>query len=209
MADRSIDIFADLTNRSFVASAKGGSKSSPFGSPFHQDKLYLNVQPLNVDAAGSANSAPYSIVDAANFALTILITKTDGTTLVGPITTFTPNGLAKLGSLDLNTAAMVTAFSSPSTASIDAYVYFQFDDGANTKITIRGDFAIKRTYITTGTPTELPLPTYMTRDECIALFVRFAGNPPGSSITLPDSTSTYNLILKCNTDGSNASDASN
>jgi hypothetical protein len=208
VAETASDIFVDLTNRSFVASAKGGSKVGPFSSPFHQDKFYLNVQPITADP-GSTSSAPFKVVDAANFSLTILITKTDGTTLVGPITTFTPNGLAKLGSLDLNTAAMATAFTSPSTTSVDAYVYFQFDDGSNTKITIKGDFSIKRTYITTGTPTEQPLATYLTRDECIALFVRFAGNPAGSSITLPDSTSTYNLILKCNTDGSNASDASN
>lgn len=202
-----VDIFADLTNARFVASIKGGSPKA-FVSPFHQDKLYLSVQPIDYDSSGAASSNPYEILDGAAFSLSILVTTTAGATLAGPSTSWAVDGTAKVGSVDLNTAAMVTAFTNPATLSVDAYIYFQFDDGANRKTTIQGNFRILRSYLTSGTPSELPIASYLTREECLELFVRWSENEPGKGITLKDSTSTYETILKCNTDGSNASDAS-
>lgn len=197
------EVFADLSNRKFVASVKGGSeKANPISSPFHQDKLYLSVQPIEYDSSGAVSSDPYSELDGSAFALSVLITKTDGTTLAGPATTWTPDGNAKVGSIDLNTAAMVTAFTSSSTLTVDAYVFMQFDDGANRKTTIQASLTIKRSYITSGTPSELPLSSYLTREECIALFLKFSGNPPGSTLTLPSPSGAYKVIVGANDDGS-------
>lgn len=196
------DVFIDLTNRKFVASTKGGDRTTAFASPFHQDKLYLNVQPLDYDSGGAQTSAPYAVLDAAGFSLSILVTKTDGTVLAGPMSTWAVNGTAKLGSIDLNTAAMVTAFTVGTVLQLDAYIYFQFDDGANRKTTIKGDLTILRSYLTSGTPSELPLASYLTREECIAIFVKFAGNPNGSTITLPSPSGAYSVVVAANNDGS-------
>jgi hypothetical protein len=208
VAETAIQIFADLTNRRLVASTKGSAekKIDQPNPPFHQDKLYFSVQPLIINASGG-DSAPYSLPDAANYSVTVLIVKaSDGTTLAGPMSSWTVDGTAKAGSIDLNTAAMATAIAATPTG-ISALIQFQFDDGANVKTTLEQTLAIRRTYITAGTPSELPVASYLTREECIALFVKFSGNPLGASITLRDATDTYDLILKCNTDGSNASDA--
>lgn len=201
-----IPIFADLTNRKFVANSSGSSDAF-FASPFHQDKLCLSVQALKIDPSGSRSAAPYAIVDCSGWAVTVLVTKIDGTVLAGPTVIATADGTAISGSIDLNTAAMVTAFTSSATLSIDAAIYIQFDDGSSNKTTIKGTFTILRSYITSGTPSELPLTSYMSRDEMLAMFVRWSGNAPGKAITLRDSTDTYDLILQCNSDGSNASDA--
>lgn len=196
-----VQVFADLMTQRLVASAKGGGDLS-FASPFHQDKLYLSVQPLDYDSSGAATSNPYTILDGAAFSLSVLVTKTDGTTLAGPASSWGVDGYAKIGSIDLNTAAMVTAFTSPSVLTLDAYVYFQFDDGANRKTTIRADLTILRSYLTSGTPSELPIASYLTREEQLALFVRFSGNPNGSTITLPSPSGAYKVIVSANDDGS-------
>lgn len=200
-----VDIFADLTNRKLVASSKGGSPK-PLASPFHQDRLYLSIQPLDYSSTGAQSSSPYEILDGANYSLSVLVTKTDGTTLAGPATSWTPDGMAKIGSIDLNTAAMVTAFTSGSTLEVAGYIFLQFDDGANRKTTIQADITIKRSYLTGGTPSELPLTSYLTREECIALFVKFSGNANGATITLPSPDGVYKVILGANNDGSDRSD---
>jgi hypothetical protein len=202
-----IPIFADLTNRKFVANSFG-SADAFFASPFHQDKMCLSVQTLMIDPSGVRSSNPYSIVDCSGWAVTVLIVKTaDGTTLAGPAVLGTVDGTAIAGSVDLNTAAMATAFTSGSTTSVDATVYIQFDDGSSNKTTIKYPLTILRSLITSGTPSELPLDSYWTRDEINALFVRWSGNAPGKAITLVDDNNVYQTILKANTDGSNASDA--
>jgi hypothetical protein len=195
-----VDVFADLTNRIFVQSPKGMSPKS-FARPFHQDKLYFSVQPLEAFPLGGQTSTPYAILDGAGFTLSVLVTKTDGTVLAGPATTWTPDEYAKVGSIDLNTAAMVTAFTSSSVLELPAYIYFQFDDGASRKTTLRADLTINRSYLTSGTPSELPLPSYLTREESIALFVRYFGNPNGSTITIPSPDGTKTTVIGTNDDG--------
>jgi hypothetical protein len=194
-------IYADLTNRIFVASSRGGAPKA-FANPFHQDKLYLSIQPLASDPSGAQSSTPFQVLDGAGYSLTVLIVKrSDGSTLAGPVTSWTPDGTAKAGSIDLNTVAMASAFSG-STASVSAWVQMLFDDGANQKVTLQSDLTINRTYITAGIPSELPTTSYLTREECLALFVKFAGNPNGSTITLPSPAGTYSVVLVANDDGS-------
>jgi hypothetical protein len=210
VATTATKVFADLTNVQFVASTKGtGPKTSPVSSPFHQDKLYLSIQPLVVEPSGSQTQNPYQVLDASGYSITVLIITADAsaTTLAGPTVMASVDGTAMAGSVDLNTAAMATAFTSSATTSVDAKILVQIDNGSTQKITVSGTLTINRTYITGSTPSALPLPSYLTRDECIALFVKYAGNPPGASVTLTDSTSTYQTVWQCNSDGSNASDA--
>jgi hypothetical protein len=193
------DVFADLSSASFVASSKGGSDYS-FLDPFQYDKMYLRVQPLELTLDGAQTQNPYETLDAAAYAITAIVVTTGGTTLAGPTVISTPDGTAATGSIDLNTAATATAMSGQS--SISAYLQMSFDDGANRKVTIQTTLTIKKSYLTGSTPSELPLTTYLTRDECIALFVKFAGNPNGSTVTLPSDSGAYKVILGANDDGS-------
>lgn len=204
MVSSAIKVFADLTNSQLVASNKGSS-TKPFTDAFHQDKLYLSLQPLAIDPDGIQVSNPYQVLDGSAYAVTVLIVDSTGATLAGPTVFSALDGTARLGSVDLNTAAMVTAFTLAGTLSIDATAYLQFDDGANQKVTIKSPFTIYRSYITAGTPSQLPLASYMTRDEQMAMFVKYANNPDGASIELTNGA--YKLIVQCNSDGSNASDS--
>ena len=194
------DVFADLTSAAFVASSKGGSDYS-FLSPFQFDKLYLSVQPLELKSDEAQTLNPYETLDAAAFAITaIVVTVNGGTTLAGPTVISTPSGTAALGSIDLNTAAMATAMTGQT--SVTAYLQMSFDDGANRKVTIQGDLTIKKSYLTAGAPSELPLTTYPTWAEALAIFVRFANNPNGSTITLPSPSGAYSVVVAANDDGS-------
>ena len=199
-----VPIFADLTNKTLVQSSKGGAVK-PLANAFHQDMLCFSVQPLLIAPLGSQSSTPYEVVDASAFAVTALVTKTDGTTLAGPSTFATVDGTAVAGSIDLNTAAMATAFTSSSTLEVSAYLFLQINDGSTNKTTIQASLTIKRSYITSGTPSELPISSYLTREEQLALFVRWSGNESGKMIELVNGA--YKTIIGCNADGSNASDA--
>lgn len=176
-------IYVDLTNQKLVASANG-TNPKPMESPFHQDKLYLSIQPLEINPTSEDQNAPYTALDGSGYSLTILIVlDSDKSTLAGPVSSWTPDGNAKLGSIDMFTTPMQNAFTSPSTESVPAIIEFQFTDAANVKTTIQQDLVIKRAYIVSGTPVAVPGVRYLTSaDE--SRYVKYDGNPDGATITL-------------------------
>jgi hypothetical protein len=195
-------IFADLTNRILVASSKASAEKridSP-SRPGHLDKLYWAIQPL-LQSASPTNEQPYEEIDAANYSITVvLVAYVGGTVLSGPMNTWSVDETRKVGYLDLNTAAMVTAMTS--VTELRCVLEFKFDDGANVATTIRQEIYVNKSYLTASTPSELPLTAYFTREEVLALFVRFANNPAGATVELksPDGTRTINYGV--NDDGS-------
>jgi hypothetical protein len=204
------DVFVDLTSKKFVATLKGGQTSQPFGEVFHQDKLYLRIQPLDYDSGGVAISTPYEVLDASGYSISLLVTDQASTpaTLSGPATSWSPDGSALVGSIDLNTAAMNTAFTSAS--SVATYFWLQITDGTNRKVTIKTAVTIYKSAITSGTPTEYPLDTYLTAAESVALFVKWSGNPAGKKIALSKdggADGADDLILGENSDQSFGADA--
>lgn len=202
MAETAIPLFVDLTNRKFVASAKGGEFQ--FKTPFHQDKLFISLQPLTKNPAGN-DSSPYTVVDASEYSISFLITTTAGGTLVGPVTSWTVDGTTRYAAITLFTTEMDTAFTNAATTSISADIYIQFT-GTSGKHTIRQRITIDRTYITSGTPSANPAVRYLT-DADEARFVKYAGNQNGASITLTNAAGTNSIVIRVNSDGSFAADS--
>lgn len=181
-------IFVDLSSGEFISSLAGGGGEgySPFGTPFHQDILNLKIQPVDYSSDGTQSGTPYETLDASGYSISLLVTlASDGSTLAGPFTSWTPDGTALSGSADLNTVAMATAVSALDPGeTVAAIFWLQISDGSTRKVTIETEVNIAKTAITSGTPSELPVTSYLTREECLALFVKFAGNPNGATITL-------------------------
>lgn len=196
-----IQIFVDLTNRKTVANING-SAEKPFITPFHKDTLYWSIQPLTVNPSGAQSSTQYATVDAGGFALTVSVFTADGATLLATQSSWVADGQAKVGQIVLDTVPMTTAIASAS--SLATLVQMEFV-GASETTTIEGTMTVKRSRIAAGTPVPIANETFLTTNEAMAIFVKYAGNPDGSSITLPNGG--YELIIKCNADGSNASDA--
>jgi hypothetical protein len=203
-----IPAFADLTNRRLRGSASGELFTLP--TPFHQDKLYLSIQPMALNPGGD-ESERFTVLDGNGYSVSVLVTETDGDTLAGPYTSFavdTSNGTANppvAGLVNLNTTEMATAFASASTTSINAVLYIKLTGSGGDVTTIKQAITIERTYITSGTPSANPLTEYYTKAEIDAQCVKFTGNPDGATVTFTNGV--YSTIFGCNADGSNASNA--
>ncbi len=196
MAETAIPLFADLTNRQLVASVKGGPVVLP--SFFHQDKLYLSIQPLSVNPTGGL-FASYTTLTGSGYSVRVFISTTAGGTLAGPITSFTTDGTAVAGSVNLNTTEMATAFTSGATLSIAALLTIDLEN-ASGKWTIEKTITIKRSFLTAGTPVANPTVRYLTEaDE--ARFVKYSGNPNGSFIILPNEAGTNSNVIYTGADG--------
>lgn len=194
------NIFADLTNRQLVASSKSAAEKriDQPSRPGQYDTLYLAIQPMLLTGEGTLDD-PYELIDAANYSVTMLLVKqSDGSTLSGPVSSWTVDETRKVGKLNLNTAAMATAMSGQT--SVACYIEFLFDDGTNAKTTIRQDLTVQKAYITAGTPTEYPLASYLTREECVELFVRWANNENGKTIELKSGDGTKTRVLGVDND---------
>lgn len=201
-------VFADLSNAQLVTNANAASLfyiDQP-ARPGHQDKLRFSVQPMRVNPEESGSEgAAYELLDGAGYTVTILIVKaSDGSTLSGPMSSWSVDGQAKAGYIDLNTAAINTALSSAT--ELACIAEFKFDNGSDDITTIRIPFTIQKSYITAGTPSELPLARYPTWEEALAVFVRFYGNPDGSTVTFPNGS--HAAVFGCNADGTAKTDAS-
>lgn len=201
------DVFVDLSQKKFVSSVKGGPTSQPFGTPYHQDILNLTIQPLDYDSGGVPTSVPYEVLNASGYSISLLVTTTSGTTLAGPFTTWTPDdsGTALTGSADLNTVAMAAAVAALAVgATVSTIFWLRITNGTTRQVTVQASVDIYKSAITSGTPSELPVTSYLTRDECLALFVKYAGNPAGATITLTSPDGTEEVVLGANDDGSAA-----
>lgn len=194
-------VFVDLSRKKYVASSSGGDTSQPYGEVFHQDKLHLIIQPLDIRPAGAFTSNQYEILNASGYSISILVTDTASTpaTLSGPATTWTPNGTALEGTVDLHTAAMDTAFTSVN--SLATYFWIQITNGTDRRVTIKTPVTIYKTAITSGTAAQYPAEEVVFRSE-LSQYVRFSGNPNGSTVTLPSPSGVYKVILGANDDGS-------
>lgn len=202
MAETAIQIFADLTNRALVVSQKGGPVTLP--NPYHQEKLYISVQPLLKNPTGN-DTQPYTVVDGAEYALSVAVFKSsDASTLAGPLSSWSVDGTAKAGVLELNTAAMATAMTGQT--SVAAIIEFQFT-GSSGRFTIQQPITIKKQYIVSGTPAALPVAEYVTLAEFEARAVKYSGNAPGRTIALRNAADDAEVILGCDSEGGFTTDS--
>jgi hypothetical protein len=192
------DIYCDLNASAFVQSQKS-SQGARVAGFFHQDKITLSLHALELDPTRAPNSGPYSELDPTGWSAAVKIFNSSGTVLASQ-TSWTVSGTALVGSLDLNTANMATEFASSAVTSVQTAIFeVELTDGTGAKFTFQDTVTIKREYIVVGSPSALPLPSYYTKDEINALFVRFSGNPDGATITLTNGAKE--VVLGAGTDG--------
>jgi hypothetical protein len=200
------DIYCDLSKSAFVANQLNSQATSIAGF-FHQDKPTVAIHPLEADPTRAANQGAYSQLDPTGWSASLKVYSSAGTLLASQ-TVWTVSGNTLVGSLDLNTVAMASEFASSSTTQIENAVFeVKLTDGTGAEFNFQSRITIKRQYNVAGSPVATPSARYYTVDEINALFVRFTGNPDGSSITLRSSNGDYEVVLQCNDDGSNASNA--
>lgn len=204
-----IPVFADLSNRRLRGSAAGELFTLP--TPFHEDKLYLSIQPMALNPGGDEANR-FTVLDGNGYSISALVTTTAGATLAGPYTSFsvdTSGGTANpplAGVVNLNTVEMAAAFTSGSTTSVPAVLYIKLTGSGGDVTTIKQTLTIERSYITSGTPVSNPTVRYLTSED-EARFVKYYGNPNGSSINLPNLAGTNSTSLFTRSDGSFAADS--
>ena len=195
-----LKLFNDITNRKFVV-RPNDTGEFPFPKVFQEDRVNIEYQPLEINSSGS-RITPYSVVSVVGLSLTIKIAKASDGTILASQTSFSLDTAANVitGVLDCNTAAMVTAMTG--VASVDVYFEVELADATGSMTVAQVACKIYKEYITAGSPSALPLSSYLTRAECLALFVKFVGNTAGQTIELVSPDGTRFRIVGMNNDGS-------
>jgi hypothetical protein len=203
------DIFLDLSRSAFILNQRDANLSK-IATCFHQDKLTLSLHPLEIDATRTPVQGPFAELDPTGWSASVKVFKTSDGTVLASQTSWTVSGNTLNGSLDLNTANMALEFpASPlTTKTITAIFEVEITDGNGAKFTFQDTaFVINREYIVAGSPTALPLTSYYTAAEMDQLFVKFANNPAGATISLKSPDGTKTVDIGCNDDGSFDSNA--
>lgn len=195
------DLFFDIANEQIVSSF---TNQGPFTFPawYHQNVKDIRATFLRLNTTGQFGD-PYSKVPVAGLTFSVKLFTSDGATVLASQTAWTEDGGAATlaGTLDLNTTAMATAFTSGSTLSISAILEFKMTEPSGGETTWQTTVTIKRQYDIAGSPSAVPAATYLTEDQINATFVKFSGNPDGASITLRSASGTHQVIISVNDDG--------
>lgn len=197
-----LDLFFDIANEEIVASF---TNQGPFTLPswYHQNAKDLRATFLRLNTTGAFGS-PYTKVPATGLSFSAKLFTSDGATVLASQITWTVNATdanALDGVLDLNTAAMATAFTSGSTTSITAILEFKMTETSGGTTTWQRTVTIKRQYDVVGSPVAVAPDTYLTEAQSDARYAKYAGNGAGASITLLSAAGTYQVIISVNDDG--------
>ena len=196
------DLFFDIANERIVTSF---TNEGPFTIPswFHQNAKDIRATFLRLNTTGDFDT-PYTKVPAAGLTLSAKLFTSDGATVLASQATWTINATdtnALDGVLNLNTAAMATAFTSGATTSIQAILEFKMTEPSGGETTWQQTITIKRQYDVVGSPVVIPPDTYLTEAQSDARYVHFTGNQNGASITLVSADGTRTGILYVGDDG--------
>ena len=190
------DIYCNFTDGRLVRSNKDATYVT-LPAPFHEYNLRLIIHPLEVDPSRALNLGPFAELDPDGWALNLSIFNSSGSSVLAQQTSWTAEGNTLVGSLNCNTANMVTAMTGVN--SIQAVLEFEFTD-ANGKITIQQSITINREYITSGTPAPLENESYLTESASRAIFVAKQGAAgEGLYLTSPDGTKV--IFCYCDDNG--------
>ena len=199
MAAGVLRLFNDLANLRLVGSLKD---AEDFVLPqwHHQDKIPIVISFLNLNPDGGRYN-PYSLLDISGSSFDVKIFAADGTTVLASQTVWTKDVGARTlsASLNLNTAAMATAFTG-NPASIAATLLFRLTEADGAITTYARAITILRELNVSGTPVPVDGAVYLTEDQVRALFVKFIGNA-GESITIKSADGTKQAVLYVSNDG--------
>ncbi len=202
-----IDVYVDLRNRKLVSgqnvAAIGGGGDWTFPKVWHNENLNIRWHFLQQNTVGDLKN-PNSLVPVSGAALTVTVFDITGATPLAstlPVDWHVDAGSNTLyGELDLNTGPMGTAFSG-STVTIQAYLELQLvlADGL---YAFRFVITIDKSFIAAAAPASITPAGYMTREEVLAMFVKYFGNADGLTITLLSPDGSHQRIIGVRDDGS-------
>lgn len=198
-----LPLFIDTTNRRAVL---GPKNQGPFPLPqlFQEDQIALRIQFLTM-ADNAPRNNPFEIIPVGGLAVKVKIGSITENKIYGSqsVWDFDAGQNVITGIVDLNTQNTIDAMNAATGAPIAA----TFEIELNGITSFQSKVTINPELIKNGSPDALPLDQYYTKAEMDALFVKFYGNPPGSSITLPNTANDNALILKADADKSAGGDA--
>lgn len=205
-----IDLYVDLRNRKLVsgvrASAISGGGDWIFPKVWHNENLQMRWRFFAYNTSGDPKE-PNTYMNLGGAALTVSIFTTDGaitlaTTAAGGWTAST-DGNFLTGNLNLNTVNMAAQFAPtvPGVLSIIASLEIQLVM-ADATYAFRTNITIDKSFIAGATPANITSAGYLTREEALALFVKYYGNPDGATVTLVSPDGLTQGIIGVNDDGS-------
>lgn len=202
-----LDLYNDIVNNRMVVAK---TDPTPFQIPQWYQYSQIGIRYYPLRPVGVTLPPYFSNVLLASLTLQIAIGPRAGVeALLANQATWTKQYSADgsgtgymYGTLDLNTAQMNAAMGSFD--SIDSYLEVYLSDNGVPRPVFQSPIRIISTVITPGGGAALPTPavTYYTKAEMDALFVKFFGNPNGSTVTLPSPDGASGVIIGCNNDKS-------
>lgn len=207
MALTPLRLFIDIDGKTLVSSE---NSSNAFElPPFYQgDTVALEIMLLKRTASyngGYGVGAIFERVVPTGLGLRVGIgTPNPATATTPPFyqNSFTANASDGIftGTLEIGASAASTALNGQTSVALTLEV--EVEEGGAYTTAIQIGCTLKAEVIEAGaTSPPTPAESYPTRSEADSRYVRFImGN--GQTITIPDSTGTYAVVIGCNTDGS-------
>jgi len=178
-----LKIFVDLQRRILVAAF---NSTTPVAFPTLRQGETPVIQIFFLDSSNATPSQPYAFFDftGATIKLGICAGKPTGgsDTLIAYNDVWTPIANGFQGDLSCNTAEITAALAGVSEKACTAEIEVT-PSGEDPVKYFQGPMTMQAAVIDPGAPVPLPLPSYMSRLECLATFVKFIGLP-GETITI-------------------------
>ena len=204
-----LDIWVDFRNRKLLSgqrvAAMHGSGDWVFPLCLHNENINIKWRFLRQNTVGDPRN-PNEFTPTAGAALTFAIYSAARTelakTLPGSWTANTAEN-SLYGQINLYTAPMIAQFD-PTVAGV-----FNIRCIGEIKLVLAdGTYGMQfpvyvdKSLIEGGTSAPVPSSSYLSRDEAMALFVKYVNNPDGATCTLTSPDGLHERIIGVNNDGS-------
>jgi hypothetical protein len=183
------DLFVNVTERKLVRSATDPATFQLAERAFVAgDKVIFRVMFL-LRTSFAYGVTQFSQINPSGLAIKLGVGQEGGNTF-SETTSFSISGNQIIGTLDLTTAEFVAA-ANAGTATV---FYIKTSEGGGDYQTVFETPITPRKSISSVTTTPAAGATYLTRDECLALFVKYIGDA-GKSVTLTSPDGTKGTVL--------------
>lgn len=206
-----IELWNDIDNNTLIAGPVGGSNWDQSEVRFSNRKIFQGSQ-LSIRWYAIKPDGQFSYVRVPVSGLTLDIgigARAGAESLLARQNVWTPHADGYLFStLNLNTTGINTAIGSSD--SLNTYLEIQMTENGNSRPVYQEAITITPVVIGPAGSSALPAAAsqFLTREQCLAMFVQFVNNLPGATIELPSPDGSHTRLLGCNNDGSSLDEVS-
>ena len=204
-----LDIWVDFRNRKLLSgqrvAAMHGSGDWLFPRCLHNESINIKWRFLQQNTVGDPRN-PNSFAPVAGSALTFAIFSAARVELAKTLPVgWTPNTSENSlsGQINLYTAPMIALFdpTTPGVFNIQCIgeIKFVLSDGT---YGMQFPIFVDKSLIEGAISQPVPSSSYLTRDEAMALFVKYVNNPDGATCTLTSPDGLHDRIIGVRNDGS-------